>query len=102
MPIKVVLQTLAGKRFEEAVPPASLLNRILPSPEDASYPLLRFVDPYGDTLFNGIQMHGFLKEWDRLAERTAVKEELDFLARVRVMAERCKSEPHVFLRFIGD
>jgi hypothetical protein len=101
MPLFVVLQTIEGKRLDEAVPPAGALNRLLPF-GDASFPLLGFVDPYGNTFFNGTQMQVFLLEWDLLARRVIDNEESEFLGRIRGMAERCKSQPHIFLRFIGD
>lgn len=101
MPLKVVLQTADGKRLAEAVPPAAALNRLLPI-GDASFPLLRFVDPYGDTIFNGVQMQGVLPELNRLSQRVIDNQESEFLLIVNGMAERCKKEPHTFLRFIGD
>jgi hypothetical protein len=55
MPIFVVLQTIEGKRLDEASPASSVLNRLLPF-GDVSFPLLGFIDPYGNTIFNGTQM----------------------------------------------
>lgn len=101
MPLKVVLQTIDGKRLVEAVPPNAILNRLLPF-GDSSFPMLQFVDPYGDTLFNGAQMQGFLPEWNRLTQRVTDKQESEFFQTVCSMAGRCKKEPHILLRFIGD
>jgi hypothetical protein len=102
MPIDVVLQTIEGKRLAEVVPQGrTLLNRLLPL-EDLSFPLLGCIDPYGNTIFNGNQMRLFLQEWDRLLQGVVDKDDTEFLLRIRGLAERCKSEPHVFLRFIGD
>jgi hypothetical protein len=28
--------------------------------------MLGFIDPYGDTLFSGVQMQLFIPEWDRV------------------------------------
>src|SRR5258707_12140314 len=101
MSLKVVLQTIEGKRLDEAVPPDAALNRLLPF-EDDTFPMLKFVDPYGNTIFNGNQMRGLLPEWDVLAQRATNQSDAEFLRRVRGMAEKCKAEPHLFLRFIGD
>jgi hypothetical protein len=65
MPLSVIWQTLNGKRFEEIHPMKAELNRLLPIFDDQSFPLLRLIDPYGDTLFSSNQMHGFIPEWDR-------------------------------------
>jgi hypothetical protein len=101
MPIKVVLQTIDAKRFDEAIAPNAVLNRLLPF-NDASFPVLRFIDRYGDTIFNGNQMHGLLPEWDLLVQKVTDKQESEFMLKVRAMAEKCKAEPHLFLRFLGD
>lgn len=78
------------------------LNRLLPTFDDLSYPLLRLIDPYGDTLFSSNQMHGFLPEWDRLIAGISENEDRKFLQSIRAVAETCKKNPHTFLRFRGD
>ena len=32
-------------------------------PGDCDFKLLRYIDPYGDTVFNRIQMEDFLTDW---------------------------------------
>jgi hypothetical protein len=81
MPITVVRQTIDGKRLDEAVPRNAALNRLLPIPEDTSFPMIRFIDPFGDTLFSSNQMIGFLPEWDRLRKDVSDKEDGQFLDR---------------------
>ena len=63
MLLKVIRQTMNGKRLEEAVPELATLNRVFPTVEDASFPMLRFIDPFGDTIFSSHQMLGFLPVW---------------------------------------
>ena len=63
------------------------------------FKLLHYVDRYGDTYFNGIQMPDFLADWDTLRPASAEQQQW---AAVRNMAIRCQSEPHLYLRFIGD
>ena len=101
MPIDVVLQTIEGKRIDEVTEGRTHLNRLLPL-DDPSFPLLGYIDPYGSTIFNGNQMRLFLQEWDRLLQSVVDKDDAEFLLRIRTLAERCKSGPHIFLRFIGD
>jgi hypothetical protein len=102
VPISVIMQTLDGKRFEEVWPLNAELNRWLPRFDDASYPLLRLIDPYGNTLFSSNQMLGFLPEWDRLSQNVTDDEARKLFERVRDIAELCKKKPHTFLRFVGD
>ncbi len=71
---------------------------VLPDFEDRRYPLLRLVDPYGDTIFSTYQMAGVLAELESLRSETG-NVLLDQLIR---LAERCRSRPHSYLAFIGD
>ena len=64
--------------------------------------MLGFIDPYGDTLFNGLQMQLFIPEWDRVMRNVTDEADVEFLSKVRLMAERCMKDPHTFLRFVGD
>ena len=79
----------------------AILNRLLPL-GDSSFPLLGFIDPYGDTIFNGVQMQLFLQEWDRLLKKTVNEDYLHLLRQIRSSAERCESGTHLYVRFIGD
>jgi hypothetical protein len=77
-----------------------LLNvaRSLPEFDDERYPLLRLVDPYGDTIFSSYQMVGLLAELQaRLAETGDSS-----IAEAIVAANRCKNRPRTWLVFIGD
>jgi hypothetical protein len=65
--------------------------------------LLRYVDQYGDTAFNHLQMEDLLRDLRRLTYRDDLKPtERRGLDRLRVMAERCRDESHLYLWFIGD
>ena len=62
--------------------------------------LLTYIDPYGDTVFNHLQMADFLAEWKRLQPRNEVERcQWDL---VTSMAERCADEAHIYLKFVGD
>jgi len=78
------------------------LNRLLPTFDDLTFPLLRLIDPYGDTLFSSNQMHGFIPEWDRFALNVQKHEDRELVKHVREVAEKCQKNPHTFLRFRGD
>lgn len=78
------------------------LDSLLPSAEDSRSQCLRFVDPYGDTVFNRLQMDQFLREWEELETRAASSDGKELLRSVRELAERCREGPHLYLRFYGD
>ena len=79
-----------------------VLRRLLPPFDDATSPMLRYVDPYGDTVFNRLQMEAVLQELDRLAAQADGTSESQFFERLRGAATRCAGEPHLYLRFVGD
>ena len=99
--IKVALQTIHGKELGMVSKTYGVLDRMLPI-GDPRFPMLRYIDPYGNTIFNGQQMYPLLEELDRLAEEFSSVEETDLLAHVRELAVHCRDHPHEFLRFIGD
>ncbi len=68
-------------------------------PSNGSFTLLHYLDPYGDTYFNHVQMSDFLGDWDSLRPEAAERQQWTV---VRDMAVRCQNEPHLYLRFIGD
>jgi hypothetical protein len=105
MPISLVLQTI-DRRVLERVDPKEpwTFNRILPIEDrtDPALPMLSLIDPYGDTIFNGLQMKVFIPEWDLLTRGVSDDEGKKTMAEVRRLAERCSREPHHYLCFRGD
>jgi hypothetical protein len=74
------------------------LGYLLPDFDDLSYPLLRLVDPYGDTYFSRYQMAGVLPEISRLR----LERPDDALTQLARLAEHCQDRVHSFLVFLGD
>lgn len=102
MPLSVILQGIdRTRRLDQAFPSKTALERLLPFGH-TSFPMLGCIDPYGDTLFSGVQMRLFIPEWDRLMQNVTDKDDTAFLSKVRKMAEKCMNQPHIFLRFAGD
>jgi hypothetical protein len=97
----VILESEDGEPLEQVEDPKNILHQLLPS-EDPSYQYLRYIDWYGDTVFNRLQIRPFLSEWDSLTESARTSDENALLARIRELALRCLQEPHLYLRFCGD
>jgi hypothetical protein len=102
MGLVVALHNEQGQSLQEVVDDHNLLHHLLPPLADTSYQCLRFVDWYGDTVFNQLQMDTFLSELARLAEAATHPEELALLAGIRALAEECQRGVHLFVKFIGD
>ena len=102
MGFDIRLEDEHGQQLGEVGDPRNLLHRLLPPSADASFSCLRFIDPYGDTVFNQMQIETFLAELARVAATATTGPELDLLQKIRELAERCKSEPHLHIKFYGD
>ena len=102
MPIKVILQNIDGtRRIDSVVDGYGGLNRSLPL-GDQSFPLLQYVDAYGDTVFNHLQMPQLFGELELLISRCSDQELKSLLEKVRELAVVCGGSNHLFLRFVGD
>lgn len=100
MGISIVLQNEAREILERFDDLENLLHGLLPENQSAS--MLSCIDPYGDTIFNRLQMGQFLAEWDDLEKETLTHDQHNLIQRVRHLAQRCSDEPHLYLAFIGD
>ena len=102
------LQDEFGEVLEEIQDRKDLLGPYVPALRDETYHCLRFIDLYGDTYFNLLQMDTFKSEWDRLF-RTVQEDDKDvevavrkLFEQVRELAVKCQQEPHLYLKFEGD
>jgi hypothetical protein len=77
-----------------------ILNGVVPS-ADKNYVLLSGIDPFGKTVFNHLQMEAFLKEWDRTRDRARDDSQVEAWERVKTMAEACRQDRDLYLRFVG-
>ncbi len=107
MPISVRLETEEGVAVAVEDPNggecdgAGDFDRLIPF-DDPSYACRRFVDPYGDTIFNGLQARQVLLELDRLDLHDASEIERKGVARLRSLVAACAAGVHLYVRFIGD
>jgi len=103
MPFLVVLEGEDRDRIDYVCEPTTyLIHPLFPAWDDPNSRTLRFIDDYGDIVFNRLQMNAFLEEWKPLRDRTTDPELREFIDRVSAFAERSLAEPHLYIRFIGD
>lgn len=103
MGIEVVLQDERCSDASEMIhDPEGVIVLSLPDPADGSYSCVRFIDPYGDTIFNRLQAAAMIAEWDALKDSFLLKNAGELWADVRGLIVRCSQEPHLYLRFVGD
>lgn len=84
------------KGFQVEMPSA-----ILPEEDDDSYNCLRFVDLYGDTVFNRLQMPVLLSEIAR-REHVVGDQYPDVIAKLRHLCQEVMRSRQLYLKFVGD
>ena|SRR5579864_29382 len=101
MAINVYLQTLDGKKEGEVFDLNNALAKLWPT-GDKSFPLLQYIDPYGNVVFNAAQMAEVQRELDLISARSSNDEQREVLRKIRDLAGKGQEHPHKFLRFRGD
>ena len=96
MSLVVKLEDDLGERSEWV-----MLHGVVPIAQ-TDFLLLSGIDPFGKTVFNHLQMDAFLSEWDRAKERVHDDSQLEAWEKVRHMAETCRHDRDLYLRFVGN
>ena len=86
MGINVCLQDEMGRDIEEVDDLQNLVVKLLPAFDDPRYHVVNFIDPYGHTVLNQLQMTPFLDEWERIADNAHSTEAQELHARVKQLA----------------
>jgi hypothetical protein len=68
-------------------------------PSVATSSLLKYLDPWGNAVFNRLQMGDLRREWTAL---TPAGGEIASWNAVTEMIDICGSTKHCYLRFVGD
>jgi len=97
MSIVVKLEDDLGEHSEWVI-----LNGVIPGAPDENFLLLSGVDPFGKTVFNHLQMEAFLSEWERAKDRVRDESQMEAWEKVKQMAETCRHDRDLYLRFVGN
>ncbi len=79
-----------------------ILHDVLPPREEMQFALLRGIDQFGNTVFNHLQMENFLQEWLRIQDRAHDESQKQAWQKVKEMAEKCRDDRDLYLRFVGN
>ncbi len=79
-----------------------ILHAVIPTSSEDAFPLLSGIDPFGKTVFNHRQMDAFLREWEKVKERVRDESQMESWQRVKQMAETCRQDRDLYLRFVGN
>lgn len=97
MSLVVKLEDDLGERSEWVI-----LHAVIPANNDGSFPMLSGIDPFGKTVFNHLQMREFLCEWEKVKDRVHDESQMEAWGKVKHMAETCRQDRDLYLRFVGN
>jgi hypothetical protein len=97
MSVVVKLEDELGEQGDWVV-----LHQVLPGRDEAQFPVLRGIDPFGNTVFNHLQMESFLEEWQQIEERAHDDSQKEAWRKVKEMAVKCRDDRDLYLRFVGN
>jgi len=86
----------------EIVDPQLCISHLLLNTDLAGTTCLRFIDPYGGTTFNQLQIPILIEELRSVLEKAQDKRIRDHLQLVIDLAEKSRGEIHSYLKFYGD
>jgi hypothetical protein len=99
--IDAQIEDEAGKQIQFCHDVSGAFARLLASSDLSSSVCLRFIDPYGDTIFNRVQAVVLLKELG-LVRAAADSTAGAYIDKVLRFANTAARDPHHYVRFIGD
>jgi len=102
MGISIHCMTFGNEVIETILDGKDVLARALTQKAVEGTCCLRFIDPYGVTVFNWRQLEVLVEELGTLAEKAADEESRDYLLEIQSLARKCFEDTGLLLRFLGD
>ena len=101
MGMSIRLENRDGKAVEEIPDLESLLSRFFPSWDDLTYHFLRYIDPWGETVFNHLQMDELIFELRRIRQKADTEEQRAFVDAIEGMAGSLQRRRRAVLEIYG-
>ncbi len=101
MGIDAVWKTESGEELGRVDDPKMVLAHLASAVDLRGTACLRFLDPYGDAMFNQSQLPTLVEELDAAVTRVRDPELKAQLRAVRALASRAR-DVHTYLWFLGD
>jgi hypothetical protein len=100
--LRFELQNGAGRTIDQ-IRDGGLLHELIPVVSDERFTCWRFVDPYGETVFNHLQLPIFRREIDLLRPTNGTRQEVEhILDLVDDLAAVRAGDIHRYLKIVGD
>lgn len=65
-----------------------------------NFKILRYIDPYGDTTFNGLQLNDLQKDFEKLQK--LIPDQGGIIEQIIELINESKNEVHTYIKFYGD
>ena len=102
MALLIALEKERGERVETVSDIKNVFQSALTRNKQEFYELLKYVDLYGNTVFNNLQMKILLKDLNFLLENAKDNEEKEIIKAIIVLCDKCLKEVHLYIKFYGD
>jgi hypothetical protein len=102
MGINVQVETENGLMLEQYLDPEGAVVRLVSSAPIESSTCLRFVDPYGNTTFNQLQLPELIREVEAIANDSKDPDSRKIAVEILRLAKSAASRVHTYIKFIGD
>jgi len=102
MGLDVRRETEKGEQEDEVLDSDNILPGLLNRCRDREWRLIQYIDPYGDTVFNQLQIPRLLEELHSLMPLAESESERKLLSAVLDLVGRTRNEAHTYIKFYGD
>lgn len=102
MGVNVQLESEGGGRLDQLLDPHNSVAQLLPDWRDESSICLRFVDLYGDTVFNRLQLEFLIRELESTIAKATDPEVVEHGQAMVALARKSSANVHTYLKFLGD
>jgi len=91
-----------GDVLERLADEHDLVEEIVAAAIEAKTACLRFIDPYGDTVFNQFQITVFIEELKDVRLDALSEEARQHRLKIEELAAKARGKVHTYLKFYGD
>ena len=79
-----------------------LLREYIPEADDKNYCCVKYINRWGNTIFNELQMDDLIKELVIVTSESEDKEVKTLIDQIDNLTQLAKKDVHVYIKFIGD
>ncbi|MFQ5417484.1 MAG: hypothetical protein ACE5FL_10605 [Myxococcota bacterium] len=101
MGIDIRLENEVGEEIATLLDYEDSLEKITLECVPKRSPTLRFIDAFGNTVFNRLQIPYLIRELEIARENLSDESALQFVEDLLALARRCRNEVNTYLKFYG-